>query len=131
MLRGVIIRGSVHARLRPLHPSAILHVDCYAQVANLFDKYDVDGSGELDIPEICRLMLESNVSPFLDSRLSVVKTCTAKPNIIHRYCLRYMSLIEKMISWKEGRVMFPSLARSTYRPKIAFAYSYTVFIRTR
>ena len=32
------------------------------QIANLFDKYDEDGSGELDIPEMCKLMLESDVS---------------------------------------------------------------------
>ena len=33
------------------------------QIANLFDKYDEDRSGELDISEMCKLMLESDVSP--------------------------------------------------------------------
>lgn len=32
------------------------------QIAHLFDKYDEDGSGELDIPEMCKLMMESDVS---------------------------------------------------------------------
>lgn len=38
-----------------------LCVTCW-QIANLFDKYDEDGSGELDIPEMCKLLLESDVS---------------------------------------------------------------------
>eukprot|EP00752_Nemacystus_decipiens_P009918 g8850.t1 len=33
----------------------------FEEIANLFDKYDEDRSGELDIPEMCKLMLESDM----------------------------------------------------------------------
>lgn len=67
------------------------------QVADLFDKYDEDGNGELDIPEISRLLLESDVS---STSLLYVRGSAMKDNKKYRYV--HFADRNKKFSWKRA-----------------------------